>query len=129
MHFAGLREYLLNEAEYQLPDGDLPRIYWYDVPARSGKTPEHHAIDQLDDFMLRLAARTGTGQQGGLDSLLITDLMGLAQQRTMTHALLVSGSADLAPAWLRCRGWACGYVWRAWAAPRRCRLPWRSRLT
>lgn len=104
MDFASLREYLLNEAEHQLPDGDLLRVYWYDVPARSGKTAEHHAIDQLDDFKLRLAARAGVGQQGGLDSLLITDLMGLAQQRGMTHALVVSGSADLAPALLAVQG-------------------------
>jgi len=104
MDLQSLREHLLNEAEDQLPDGDLLRVYWYDVPARSGKTPEHHAIDQLDDVKLRLAARAGVGQQGGLDSLLITDLMGLAQQRAITHALVVSGSADLAPALLAVQG-------------------------
>lgn len=95
-----LREHLLHEAEDQLPDGDLLRVYWYDVPARSGKTAEHQAIDQLDDVKLRLAGRSGVGQQGALDSQLMTDLMQLAQQRAITHALVVSGSTDLCPALL-----------------------------
>ena len=88
---------MLNEIKAQLPDGDLLRVYWYDGPGLSGKTPEHHSIDQLDDFKLRLGTRNGVGQQKGVDGLIIADLISLTQQKSITHALLVSGDADITP--------------------------------
>ncbi len=88
---------MLSEIKAQLPDGDLLRVYWYDGPGLSGKTPEHHSIDQLDDFKLRLGTRNGVGQQKGVDGLIIADLISLTQQKSITHATLVSGDADITP--------------------------------
>jgi len=87
--YAGLHKRLLQEVQDQMPNGDLLRVYWYDAPGPTGKTADHHAMDQLDDFKLRL----GTG----LDGQMVADLMGLAQHRAITHALLVTDSAHLAP--------------------------------
>lgn len=99
---------LLHEVREQLPDGDLLRVYWYDAPGRSGKTAEQQAIDRLDDFKLRLGMtphqRSGAGQHKGLDGLIVADLMGLAQHRAITHALLVSDHADLAGSVLAVQG-------------------------
>lgn len=106
---AGLHKRLLQEVKDQLPGGDLLRIYWYDAQGPTGKTADHHAIDQLDDFKLRLGmgmgmgTGTGSGLRGGsghctgLDGLIVADLMGLAQHRAITHALLVADSAQLTP--------------------------------
>lgn len=94
---AALRARLLQELKDQLPDGDLLRVYWYDAPTRTGKTADHHAIGQLDDFKLRLGMDSGTGHGAGLDGLIVADLMGLAQHRAITHALLVADSAHLIP--------------------------------
>ena len=92
-----LRARLLQEAQAQLPDGDLLRVYWYDAPGPGGKTAAHQAIDQLDDFKLRLGACPGRGQPAGLAGLMTADLLGLAQHRAITHALVVSDDAGLAP--------------------------------
>lgn len=97
VNFPTLHASMLNEIKAQLPDGDLLRVYWYDGPGLSGKTAEHHSIDQLDDFKLRLGTRNGVGQQKGVDGLIIADLISLTQQKSITHALLVSGDADITP--------------------------------
>ncbi len=97
LNYPDLHANMLAEIGAQLPDGDLLRIYWYDGPGLSGKTAEHHAIDQLDDFKLRLGTRNGVGQQKGVDGLIIADLISLTQQKAITHALLVSGDSDITP--------------------------------
>ncbi len=101
MDHSALHARLLREVREQLPDGDLLRVYWYDTLTLSGRTADQHAIDMLDDFKLRLcpgpSLRSGSGHQGGLSSMMVADLMGLAHHRGITHALLVSGHAELAP--------------------------------
>lgn len=97
MSYSDLHMSMLNEIKSQLPDGDLLRVYWYDGPGLTGKTAEHHAIDLLDDFKLRLGTRNGVGQQKGVDGLIIADLISLTQQKSITHALLVTGDADITP--------------------------------
>lgn len=97
LDYASLHKHLLAEISNQLPDGDLLRVYWYDGPGTSGKTAEHHSIDHLDDFKLRLGTRNGVGQQKGVDGLIIADLISLTQQKSITHATLVTGDADITP--------------------------------
>lgn len=93
-----LREHMLAEVEKQFGnDTDLLRVYWYDAPGLNGKTAGHHAIDKLDDFKLRLGTRNGEGAQKGVDGLIIADLISLTQQRAITHALVMTGDADVAP--------------------------------
>ena len=70
----------------------------YDGPHRTlGKSREHKAIEELDDFKLRLGTLNGVGEQKAVDGLIIADMIGLAQSRVITDALLVSGDADLTP--------------------------------
>lgn len=95
--YAELRTTMLAEIAQQLPDGDLLRIYWYDGPGMTGKTPEHYDIDKLDDFKLRLGTRNGEGKQKGVDGMIIADMVSLTQQKAITHAMLVSGDADMSP--------------------------------
>jgi uncharacterized LabA/DUF88 family protein len=76
----------------------LLRIYCYDGPSVEGhKTPFHQEVERLDDFKLRLGTRTREGSQKAVDGLIIADMISLTQNRSITHAFLVSGDADLVP--------------------------------
>ena len=96
--YPALRQQVLQEVKKQFPHGEFLRVYWYDGAGVQGqKTPSHHAIDELDDFKLRLGTRNGYGAQKGVDGLIIADLIGLAHARAVDRVLIVSGDADLIP--------------------------------
>ncbi|MCL5796274.1 MAG: NYN domain-containing protein [Gammaproteobacteria bacterium] len=95
---------LLEKAKEQFPTTDLLRVYWYDGPANNGKSTSHQAIEVLDDFKLRLGTRNGAGDQKAVDGLIIADLIGLAQNRSISDALLISGDADLTPGVIAAQG-------------------------
>ncbi|AWP23509.1 hypothetical protein C4901_09355 [Acidiferrobacter sp. SPIII_3] len=98
LNYPVLRNTLLQETKNAFPEASLLRIYWYDGPHRThGKSREHKAIEELDDFKLRLGSLNGVGEQKAVDGLIIADMIGLAQSRVITDALLVSGDADLTP--------------------------------
>lgn len=100
-----LRKLMLAEVVRQFgADCQLLRVYWYDGPGTGGKTREHNAIDSLDDFKLRLGTRNGVGSQKGVDGLIIADLISLTQQRAISHALLISGDADITPGIVAAQG-------------------------
>lgn len=92
-----LRSELLSQARSQFPSVDLLRVYWYDGPGPDGKTPDHHALENLDDIKLRLGTRNGVGAQKAVDGLIIADMISLAQSKAISDALLISGDADLTP--------------------------------
>ena len=48
-----------------------------------------------EDVKLRLGVVTPAGQQKGVDSLIVTDLMELARNHAITDAVLLSGDEDL----------------------------------
>jgi hypothetical protein len=79
-------------------DQDLLRFYWYDGPTANGKAVWHTSIDDLDDCKLRLGSLNSQGTQKAVDGLLIADMIGLAQNRSISDAVIVSGDADLVPA-------------------------------
>lgn len=97
INYQQLREELINQAQAQFPNADLLRVYWYDGPGTYGKTVSHQAIEDLDDFKLRLGTRNGVGDQKAVDGLIIADIISLAQNKSITDALLLSGDADLTP--------------------------------
>ncbi len=72
----------------------LLRIYWYDGTA-TGPSPEHIAIANEANVKLRLGFVNAVGQQKGVDSLIITDMISLARNRAMSDAILLSGDEDL----------------------------------
>jgi len=100
-----LREKLLAEVASQFAGGELLRVYWYDGPGTfSHKAHSHVAIDDLDDFKLRLGTRNTYGDQKAVDGLIIADLVSLAQSRAILSAIVVSGDADLTPGVIAAQG-------------------------
>lgn len=74
----------------------LLRIYWYDgASARTGPTTEHIRIAHCDDVKLRLGFLNAVGQQKGVDSLIVTDLVELARNSAISDAVLMSGDEDV----------------------------------
>lgn len=76
-------------------NGSLLRIYWYDGALRGGATLEQEAIARKDDVKLRLGFINSQGQQKGVDSLIVTDMIDLARNRAITDAVLLSGDEDV----------------------------------
>lgn len=73
---------------------DLLRVYWYDGTS-SGPTAHQLALANLDDVKLRLGLVNSSGEQKGVDSLIVTDMIALARNRAMTDAVLLAGDEDL----------------------------------
>lgn len=74
----------------------LLRMYWYDAPPR-GLYPsgEQESIGRLPGVKLRLGNLNNQGEQKGVDSLIITDLIDLARNAAVADVVLVSGDEDL----------------------------------
>ena len=74
----------------------LLRIYWYDGAVSGGHLSSEQArLAQLDDVKVRLGFINTAGQQKGVDSLIVTDLIELARQKAICDALLLSGDEDV----------------------------------
>jgi hypothetical protein len=72
----------------------LLRIYWYDGTS-TGPTSQQLALAHLGDVKLRLGFVNSVGEQKGVDSLIITDMIALARNGAISDALLLSGDEDL----------------------------------
>lgn len=79
------------------PGLPLLRIYWYDGAAYRGPTAEHTRIGRTPDIKLRLGIVNSAGEQKGVDSLIVTDMIELARNKAMADALLLSGDGDILP--------------------------------
>lgn len=87
---------LCEMAERVAPGARLLRVYWYDGVLRNGRlTSEQAALANSPRTKLRLGMVNGSGQQKGVDSLIVTDLIDLARNRAITDALLLAGDEDL----------------------------------
>lgn len=73
---------------------ELLRIYWYDGTS-TGPSPQHIALAIEPNLKMRLGFVNTFGQQKGVDSLIVTDMITLARNRAMSNAVLVSGDEDL----------------------------------
>jgi uncharacterized LabA/DUF88 family protein len=73
----------------------LLRIYWYDGSASGRLSLDQSALASADDVKLRLGQINSVGQQKGVDSLIVTDLIELARNGAMSDALLLSGDEDV----------------------------------
>ncbi len=85
---------LIDLAHSIQPRAPLLRIYWYDGTSR-GPTQDHRALADLDNLKLRLGFINSVGQQKGVDSLLVTDLVELSRNGAICDALLLGGDEDL----------------------------------
>ena len=66
----------------------LLRIYWYDGTSQ-GPTPKHLALAYQADMKVRLGVVNSAGQQKGVDSLIVTDMLTLARNRAMAECVLL----------------------------------------
>ena len=74
----------------------LLRIYWYDAPPSAGRLSIEQADLALTNHVkLRLGQINSFGQQKEVDSLIVTDLIELARNRSISDAILLSGDVDL----------------------------------
>lgn len=87
---------ILSVIQEKLEQFSLLRIYWYDGAVRNiGPSLEQEEIARLDNVKLRLGFVNSHGQQKGVDSLIVTDLIDLARNQAITDALLLSGDEDV----------------------------------
>jgi uncharacterized LabA/DUF88 family protein len=74
----------------------LLRIYWYDGASRkTGPTAEHVRLAHCNDVKVRLGFISASGQQKGVDSLIVTDMVELARNRAVSDLVLMSGDEDV----------------------------------
>jgi len=76
-------------------DVRLLRTYWYDAPLGSGMSAQQTILAQADGVKLRLGVLNMRGQQKGVDSLIVTDLIELARNNSICDAVLLSGDEDV----------------------------------
>jgi len=72
----------------------LLRIYWYDGTSQ-GPTSQHITLAGQTNVKIRLGFVNSVGQQKGVDSLIVTDIITLARNRAMAECVLLSGDEDL----------------------------------
>jgi uncharacterized LabA/DUF88 family protein len=85
---------LLTALVQELTDLPLLRVYWYDG-ASTGPNAAHVALAYRPNLKLRLGQVDAHGQQQGVDSLLVSDLVTLAKNHALSDAVLVTGDDDL----------------------------------
>ena len=88
---AGLQQY----ASERCPGHELLRIYWYDAPPKGGLSVEQSNLALQTGMKLRLGVLNSVGEQKGVDSLIVTDLIELARNRAISDAVLLSGDEDV----------------------------------
>ena len=72
----------------------LLRIYWYDGTS-FGPSRDQISLAEKDDVKIRLGLVTDRGEQKGVDSLIVTDMLTLARNRAMSECILLSGDEDV----------------------------------
>lgn len=87
----GLQQY----ASERCPGHELLRIYWYDAPPKGGLSVEQSSLALQPGMKLRLGVLNSVGEQKGVDSLIVTDLIELARNRAISDAVLISGDEDV----------------------------------
>jgi uncharacterized LabA/DUF88 family protein len=91
----GMIEALCEAAQEQSGGIALLRVYWYDAIPGQHLPAEQQSLALQDNVKVRLGALNNQGQQKGVDSLLVTDIIDLARNRAITDAVIVTGDEDL----------------------------------
>jgi|APLak6261679142_1056127.scaffolds.fasta_scaffold00098_14 uncharacterized LabA/DUF88 family protein len=78
----------------QLTGLPLLRTYWYDGTS-SGPSPAHVSLAFRPNVKVRLGIVNSHGEQKGVDSLIVSDLMNLSRNRAIADAVLVTGDEDI----------------------------------
>jgi hypothetical protein len=91
----GIIDRLVQFAATRIPEFELLRIYWYDGAGGLRPTIEQEQLAHLDNVKVRLGLINSVGQQKGVDSLIVTDLIELARLGAICDAVLLSGDEDV----------------------------------
>jgi hypothetical protein len=87
---------LLAAAKVAEPKARLLRVYWYDGLARGGSLNlEQRAVAESENVKCRFGTINSRGEQKGVDSLIVTDLIELARSHAISDALIMSGDEDI----------------------------------
>ncbi len=86
---------LVDKAKSELQNQSLLRVYWYDG-VKNGLSVDHKALVAVNDVQLRAGTVNGKGQQKGVDSKIVIDLIELATNHAISDAMIVTGDGDLA---------------------------------
>ena len=70
---------LKNTHTTKAPGIPLLRVYWYDGVSVRGPTAEQAGLAHAENVKVRLGFINSAGQQKGVDSLIVTDLIDLAR--------------------------------------------------
>jgi hypothetical protein len=73
----------------------LLRMYWYDAMPGPRMSLDQSTLAMLPGVKLRLGALNSAGEQKGVDSLIVTDLIDLARNGAISDAVVISGDEDL----------------------------------
>ncbi len=92
-----LMDFLVKKAKECFPESHLLRIYWYDA-VRNDPTVEHRRLNEIPGVQLRLGHINNRGQQKGVDTKIVIDLIELSSQKAIDNALIISGDNDIADA-------------------------------
>lgn len=98
---AGLARALLDLAAEEAGVPAL-RLYWYDAAPHGVPMSDQLEIAHLPRVKLRLGRLVG-GQQKGVDSLLVRDLMVLGRERAISAAFVFGGDEDLREGIIDCQ--------------------------
>ncbi len=77
------------------PGEELLRTYWYDGAHKGVPSTEQLDVAALPFVKMRLGRINSAGQQKGVDTLMVRDLMVLSQERSIQRAVVLSGDEDL----------------------------------
>lgn len=79
----------------QYPHNEMLRTYWYDGSKDGVPSPEQLEVAALAYVKFRRGRINSSGQQKGVDTLIVRDLMVLSQERSIQRAIVLSGDEDL----------------------------------
>ena len=85
---------LLTDLSARLTKLPLLRIYWYDGTDR-GPTAVHQSLAMKPNVKIRLGLVNSFGEQKGVDSLIVSDLINLSRNGAMTDVVLLTGDEDI----------------------------------
>lgn len=87
---------LMAVAKAQAGTDRILRVYWYDATYQArGMSLEHSTLAHTDYIKLRLGQLNNQGEQKGVDSLIVTDMIELARNHAISDVVLLSGDEDV----------------------------------
>lgn len=96
LNVSGVLNDLVEEARAVEPNARLLRIYWYDGLARGGLLNiEQRSVAESENVKVRFGTINSRGEQKGVDSLIVTDLIELSRTHAISDALILSGDEDI----------------------------------